>query len=240
MPTDPEVLRNMLLSLIRPVRASGDDTLSLPEQIALRIATEIVDGAIAPLARITETPLAERFEVSRGPVREALRILDSTGLVRLLPRRGAVITELSVEDVADLFEVRAVLFGLAAKRFASSRNDKDLLQLEGNVAKLAQLAREAGEEVPRQYAMAVQETGHRICTASGITSLPSMVAGLYFRTLRYSKLGVTSPARRAQSVENWTALVVQIKARDGANAELTARRLVEQSRDEAIRLLSLQ
>lgn len=229
----------MLLSLIRPVRASGDDALSLPEQIALRISTEIVDGVIPPLARITEMPLAERFEVSRGPVREALRILDSTGLVRLLPRRGAVITELSVEDVADLFEVRAVLFGLAAKRFALSRHDKDLVQLEAKLSTLKALACEAGDEVPRQYSMAVQEAGHSICTASGVAGLPSMVAGLYFRTLRYSKLGVASTDRRAQSVANWTTLVGQIAARDGVAAELTARCLVEQSRDEAIRLLSL-
>jgi DNA-binding GntR family transcriptional regulator len=93
-------------------------TQSLPEQIASRLSERIVSGAYTPGQRIMEQNVAEEFEVSRGPVREALRLLEKDGLVMILPRRGAQVTNPSIEEVNEIFDIRAMLNGLRDRLIA--------------------------------------------------------------------------------------------------------------------------
>lgn len=74
-------------------------TLTVPEQIAASVGERIISGALPPRARILEQELAAEFAVSRGPVRDAVRILEREGLVTILARRGAVVTDLSATEV---------------------------------------------------------------------------------------------------------------------------------------------
>lgn len=83
--------------------------------VVKELRNAIVSGALPPGTRLVEFDLAERFAVSRGPVREALRQLDSQGLVTLRPNRGAVVRSLSVEDVLEVYVLRAAL-GVVAIR----------------------------------------------------------------------------------------------------------------------------
>lgn len=103
------------------------EILSVPRQVlhqqaALRLRQLIVEGAIAPGAKLNERELAEQLQVSRTPLREAIKMLAAEGLVELLPNRGAVAAQLSAQDVADTFEVIAGLEeqsgALAAERIA--------------------------------------------------------------------------------------------------------------------------
>jgi DNA-binding GntR family transcriptional regulator len=73
----------------------------LHQQAASRLRLPIVEGAIAPGAKLDERELAERLQVSRTPLREAIKMLAAEGLVELLPNRGAVAVQLSAQDVAD-------------------------------------------------------------------------------------------------------------------------------------------
>jgi len=97
---------------------------SLPEQIAEWLSAEILREELAPGQRITETAIAERFGVSRGPVRDAFKLLEHRGLVSIQPRRGASVTELDVKEVDEIFLIRAVLGGLAARMMAETAPDE--------------------------------------------------------------------------------------------------------------------
>jgi len=88
---------------------------SLPEQVAEWLSEEILREELAPGERITETAIAERFGVSRGPVRDALKLLEQDGLVRIFPRRGVIVSGLDVHEISEIFMIRAVLGGLAAR-----------------------------------------------------------------------------------------------------------------------------
>ncbi|MBX3599705.1 MAG: GntR family transcriptional regulator [Rubrivivax sp.] len=96
----------------------------LHQQVAVRLRQRIVEGAIAPGAKLNERELAEQLQVSRTPLREAIKMLAAEGLVELLPNRGAVAAQLSPQDVADTFEVIAGLEeqsgALAAERIADA------------------------------------------------------------------------------------------------------------------------
>ncbi|SNS60557.1 transcriptional regulator, GntR family [Streptosporangium subroseum] len=89
-----------------------DEVLEHPSLVELsvrRLRHEILSGALAPGERLIEEQLTQRFGISRAPLREALRSLGQQGLVEHLPRRGVRVTELSREDVDELFGLRDVL-----------------------------------------------------------------------------------------------------------------------------------
>jgi DNA-binding GntR family transcriptional regulator len=96
----------------------------LPDQVAEWLAEEILREELAPGERITETVVAQRFGVSRGPVRDAFKLLEQQGLVSIQPRRGARVTDLDVQEVDEIFLLRAVLGGLAARMMVETAPDE--------------------------------------------------------------------------------------------------------------------
>lgn len=98
----------------------GLDDRSLATKIYLELRERIIVGSLPAGTRIRERELAEELDVSRIPVREALPRLEAEGFVRTIPRRGAVVTELSLQDVRELFEVRSSLEVLAARLAAAA------------------------------------------------------------------------------------------------------------------------
>lgn len=209
-------------------------TLSLPEQIAERIGNAIIRGGYEPGARIQEQELADRFHVSRGPVREALRILERDGLVQINARRGAQVTRLDVYEVNALFEVRISLIGLAARLAAERRDPEFMARLRAGTEHLARIVKSADADA---YASAVYRHNIMLAEGSGNRFVHRMVASLSHQTLRYSRLGLSTPQRRAQSVRNWRSLLAAVQAKKPKAAQEAAEKLVRDSRDTAIKLL---
>jgi DNA-binding GntR family transcriptional regulator len=100
------------------------------EELRLQIADEIVRGALLPGAALDETTLARRFEVSRTPVREAIRLLVASGLVEVRAHRAAVVVRPSAEQLAGMFEVMAELEALCAGFAAERMNSAERRTLE--------------------------------------------------------------------------------------------------------------
>ncbi|HEX6345608.1 GntR family transcriptional regulator [Umezawaea sp.] len=110
---------------VAPARRRG-----LAEEVADRIREAVFSGAYAPGAQLREVELSEALEVSRGPVREALLHLEREGLVRSAWHRGATVTTLSPEDVAELVSLRGALEGLAVREVVAHASDEDIAALE--------------------------------------------------------------------------------------------------------------
>lgn len=98
----------------------GVADLSLAAQIYETVRERIIEGILPAGARIRERDLAEEFQVSRIPIREALPRLEGEGFIKTVPRRGAVVTELTYRDVEELFAVRSSLEVLAARLAAQA------------------------------------------------------------------------------------------------------------------------
>lgn len=103
---------------------------SLAESVCKKIEKLIIDGALAPGDRIRENLLASQLGVSRGPVREACRLLKATGLVTIVPRQGAFVRSLDVGEIINLFEIRSALGRLAGSQAAVSITSEQLSSLE--------------------------------------------------------------------------------------------------------------
>jgi DNA-binding GntR family transcriptional regulator len=105
------------------------DADGLVDRVAATIQSRILSGEIASGTRLRQESLATEFGVSRTPVREALRKLQSTGIVAVEPRRGALVRAPTARDVREAYQVRAELEGLAAEISATQIGDDDLDRL---------------------------------------------------------------------------------------------------------------
>jgi DNA-binding GntR family transcriptional regulator len=99
---------------------------SLAEQIAKHLASLIVRGELKPNERIPESRIAGELEVSRGSVREALLILERRYLIDILPRRGAVVTDVTIEQIKAVYEVYTQLLIILARKVCTAWSGADL------------------------------------------------------------------------------------------------------------------
>jgi len=116
---------------------------ALYEQVAERLRNRIFSQELAPGTWIDEKALADDYGISRTPMREALKVLASEGLVQLKPRRGCYVTELTEQDLNDIFPVVALLEGRAAYEAALKASDVDLARLDAIHRRMKQLAGQA-------------------------------------------------------------------------------------------------
>ena len=109
---------------------TGREDLSLHDETLARLRDHIVEGNIPGGARVPERQLCEMLAISRTPLREALKVLASEGLVELLPNRGARVRQLSEHDLGELFEVMGGLEGLAGRLACENITDAEIAEIE--------------------------------------------------------------------------------------------------------------
>lgn len=209
------------------------DLQTLPDQIAERIYAAIVSGQYAPGERIREEELAATFGVSRGPVREALRMLERDSVVRVVPNRGAHVTPLSVTELNEIFEIRRVLAGAMVRRLG--RASPELLAKVGQQVK--ELERRARNVDPDTYVAASVDLSLMLARASGNARLAEIMQSLARQSWRYTQLALKNPGRRQESVRNWRALLGALSEGDEQAAGAAIEKLVEDARLGALRLL---
>ena len=113
---------------------------ALYEEVAERLRTRIFAHELAPGSWVDEQALADEFGISRTPMREALKVLASEGLVLLKPRRGCYVTQLSEQDLDEVFPVMALLEGRVALEAAHKATETDMARLEQIHTDLEELA----------------------------------------------------------------------------------------------------
>src|SRR5512138_3518979 len=111
---------------MKDIRIRIDEPKLLSEDIAESIKAAIIKGKFRPGEKISEGDLAQSMGVSRTPLREAFRKLENEGFIQIIPRKGAMVTQVSAEEAADLYEVKCTLEGLAARLAAKRMPDKDI------------------------------------------------------------------------------------------------------------------
>jgi DNA-binding GntR family transcriptional regulator len=209
-------------------------TQTLPEKVAATLAERIVDGTYPPGSRLIEALLSKEFGLSHGPIRDALRSLQHAGLVTILPYRGAVVTDVTVREIRELYQVRAALVGLRARWIAEDPQRSDLVHLvKAPIARMQQLAGRDRAEYTR-VALMVNRT---LTESLSNNWLRSTLASLMLQTSRYTRLALASVAHQKYSARQWQALLDAIEAGDGEGAEKIASTLSQATRDEATKFL---
>lgn len=154
----------------RKSQAAADNALpiaanaTLADRLAADIGQAVVDGVFAPGSRLDEMTLAERFEVSRTPVREALRQLAASGLIEMRPRRGAVVREITSRQLGDLFVAMAEIEATCARLSALGMNPIERKRLAALHLAMGKLARkgavQAYADANREFHLAIYAGAH--------------------------------------------------------------------------------
>lgn len=205
--------------------------LTLAEQIAEEISQEILLEKYDGDQKLIEQNISEAFQVSRGPVRDAFRILESNGLVKILPRRGTRVTKLTVEEIERIYDIRAVLLALATRRFVERGVHRDVLELEGLVRRLAEFM--PHDDLRHKYASTSHQASMLIASRCGNPRLAEIIGSLAPQTIRYTKLAIVSRKRREQSVKSWQNLLQVVKRGNADKAAAAAKGLVDDARRAA-------
>ncbi|MDY7041648.1 MAG: GntR family transcriptional regulator [Chloroflexota bacterium] len=117
---------------------------SLRSAALAAIREAILCGQLRPGQHLVESDLADQMGISRAPIREALRQLETEGLVVSLPHRGTFVTQLSAQDVWEIYTLRAAIEGLASRLVAQNATEEEIVCLEESVAQMERSA-EAGD-----------------------------------------------------------------------------------------------
>lgn len=215
----------------------GGFPLSLPEQVAAKISAEILQGLVPPGSRLHEQALANRFQVSRGPVREALRLLERDGLAQITARRGARVSALSFDELGKLLGLRIALNGLVARSAAEHADPATLIQLQTLINSLEGSAKTA---TPEAFVLTGYQALKVLCQATGNPHLTRLVFYMSHQTLRYARLGLDSVQARERYAGNWRLILTTVMAGKPDAAQAAGEGLVREPLERAKAHLTLQ
>ena len=198
--------------------------LTLREKILETIRDAIIAGTLKPGEKVAEPELAERFGISRTPIREAFRQLESEGYLTVFPRKGAVVASFSQRDVEEFYAIKSILEGYAARRACENLTPRDLDKLQSINAKLLHLA----EGVDIKNFFKVHNDFHEMfLKAADNEKLYDMITNLVgkFQRLRIASLSL--PGRMRISVQEHEKIIEAFRAKNPDLAEKLVRKNAE-------------
>jgi DNA-binding GntR family transcriptional regulator len=212
---------------------------SRPFGILERLRALILTGEYGPDERLIEEQLAERLGVSRTPVRQALTMLEAEGLVEITPNRGATVCSFSIDDVWDIYDMRAVLEGHAARRAAARIERRELERLRELVEGMEGLPGrfDDHEEEIRALVALNQEFHGTIVEASRNRRLERLINRTVEIPLMFKAFFWYTPHERTISNHYHRQILGALEKGDADRAEIIMREHVYEGRDFVIKAL---
>jgi DNA-binding GntR family transcriptional regulator len=197
-------------------KANPKGSVSQASKLRDALEDEIVNGVLKPGERLDEAALAERFRVSRTPIREAFKYLVGSGLVETVPNRGTFVANVGLPQLIEMFEVMAELEGMCARLSARRISDAEAEQLRSLLEGCAR-AKETGD--PDAYYYENERFHNCIYHASHNRFLAQQARQLQMRLKPYRRLQLRVRHRAGRSLEEHRRIVDAILAGDEAAAE---------------------
>lgn len=191
---------------------------ALYQEVAERLRQRIFNHELTPGTWIDEQKLAEQYGISRTPLREALKVLASEGVVELKPRRGCYVTEISRQDMDDIFPLMAMLEGRCALEAVRRAKPADIRALKAIHERLEVAAKDgridAFFEANQEFHRLIQDLANNRWLLSVIQDLR--------KVLKLSRLhSLSLEGRLQQSLEEHRAIMAAFEANDAEKAEKT-------------------
>lgn len=204
---------------------------TMQEIVYEKIRDGILSGQYSPGRRLVAEELARELGVSRMPVREALHRLESTGLVESAPHRGTVVSELSEVEIIEIYHIRAVLEGLAARLATPQLTSQDHAQIQTILNEMNH-AMQTGD---MQCFLTLNREFHEVIwKAARAPRLLELLENLYATSQRYRSISLYLPGRLHQVAEEHRQIAAELARGDVVAAERSAN---EHHENTATRLL---
>lgn len=205
----------------------------LRELVFEAIREAIIEGTLEPGERLMEAQLAEDLGVSRTPVREAIRQLELAGLVVMIPRRGAYVADISLKDVADVFEIRGALEALAASLAADRATDEEIQQLQSLLVEIERSVEARDVDLLVELDTRFHDQLYKF---SRNERLGQLLSTLREQIQRFRMQTLSNPARMRVALEEHRALVEALAARDAEAAARFAAQHIESAENSLMQL----
>jgi GntR family transcriptional regulator, rspAB operon transcriptional repressor len=208
------------------------DNPTIRKKVYNYVREQILSGEVGPNERLIENKIAKEIGTSRTPVREALHSLEIEGLIESIPRVGYMVKTLSDQEAVELWEIRCLIEGLAARWAVEKAHDKLVRELRKNIAlaeeRVAQGDVAAFVELDGQF--------HEIIARlSGGTRLLELSQMLRRHALRYRLHSINTPDTAFRAIEGHKAILKAIEAGDPEQISLTIKSHLEQSKEDTLR-----
>ena len=220
--------------MVHPISMSSSaDSRQLQAYEAIR--QQILQGELAPNLALSENQLAAQLTLSRTPIRAALKQLEHEGLVRSYPHRGTFVTAVSVQDILEIYQIREQLEGFAARVAAEQLPQHERATLQ---AELEQARAFVGLPYARESTDLDRSFHQRIVAAPRNSRLDAILATVDDQMYRIRLLSSRSAAWVSSTLEDHSAILACIAARDPQGAEQQMRRHLQRSCENAIQLVT--
>jgi DNA-binding GntR family transcriptional regulator len=209
-------------SILDSALGEPQDRRTIAEHVAARLRKLILDGTLPPGTALRVNPLAERLGHSSMPVRDALRLLEIEHLVDNTPRRGAIVSALSEDDIDEIYAMRASLEGISARRATERLTD-------GQMAELCRLFNQmedaAAKDDLQAFGQADRAFHDHLYNCSGRPRVVRTVSELVARSQRYAAFGWTHRGWRplSDALDEHRRIYEAVSARDGRLAQQLVR-----------------
>ena len=190
--------------------------MTLRESILETIRDAIISGSLKPGEKVAEPELAERFGISRTPIREAFRQLESEGYLTVVPRKGAVVVTFSQRDVEEFYAIKSILEGYAARKACEKLTPREIDKLQSINDKLRVLA----DEGDVRHFFKVHDNFHELFVrAADNDKLTEMILNLVGRFQRLRIASLSLSGRMAFSVQEHQKIIDAFRNGDAGLAE---------------------
>ena len=191
--------------------ALGISRRYLHDEVVERMRELILTGELPPQSRVNEGELTERFGISRTPLREAIKILATEGLLELLPNRGARVASLALSEIEEMIEVIAGLEATAAEIACLIITEEEIGDIEADHAAMLAAWRKGDQETYFRYNRAIHEA---VMSASRNATLNHIYTGLSGRVQRSRYSAHQTPEQWAAAVAEHERMIALLRARD--------------------------
>ncbi|MFW5832775.1 MAG: GntR family transcriptional regulator [Pseudomonadota bacterium] len=206
----------------------------LRSQVADRIREAMLQAALRPGERLRERELCEGLGVSRTSVREALRMLETEGLVTMVPNKGAIVTEAGVKEATDVYHTRAALEGLMVRLFVQRASDAQVARLEAIVEALEAGNRDFDLDQFRQHKT---EFFRVLVEGADNAAAARALSAIHTRVAQFWATSLSNPSRPRESVAEVRRMMAAIRARDEEGAYAACQAHVRSALDNVLRVL---
>jgi DNA-binding GntR family transcriptional regulator len=189
---------------------------TLREQIVSSLRDSIIKGELNPGQKLTEPELAEKLGISRTPIREAFRQLESEGFLTVIPRRGAVVSRITKKEIVDFYELKSLLESYAARIAAEQITEKGIEKLKRINEQLTVLAEKGDVEA---FFWKNDEFHNTFISYCGNEKLLEFREHMVQRFMRFRLGALSVPGRLMDSVRQHRTIISALSEKDGSLAE---------------------
>ncbi len=189
----------------------------------------IIEGEIEPGSRIVETDYAEKFQISRTPIREAIRMLELEGFVESQSKGGVIVKQITKEDIEEIYRIRIALEGIIIEEAIRKAEKKDIRKLTRLMEDTEEILEEYEDE--REVFELFAQFNNILYEIAKLKRVEDMITNIKLYLSKFRRIAVENDERRRVAFEDHKAIVEAIKAGDSERALELNKLHLERSRD---------